>query len=475
MPQPFTIQLPIKHVQLGVRLTQVIIALASGITVIGMIVLAVATFMMSDSKFRADHGLDNTSSSFASTPQQSTAQLASQTSSGEMAVVPTVRVVAEKQEITVGEKAQLSWEATDDPSLCVASDDWSGDKQSKGNEDVGPLDKAQNYIFTLTCSTKSGTSFGATSVAVKSAAEATPTTSEVPTTPNTGSGNAAQRPKVTFSVSPTSVKVGAAATLRWSVANNPTGCTAGDSWSGGKAASGSQSTGNFGTAGTRTYSLTCVNGAGSETARVSVNVTANAPVVPAPVVSLSISPTAITAGSAATLSWSVANNPSVCTASGAWSGGKAASGSQSVSQAGSGTFTYTLSCSNSGGSGARSVTLTVNPAPVYCGGKPGCYGRSALAAHATPGNCWSWNGDWVINLSSYAPVHKGGASAGSLESSAATCNHDMNAILRGAAGISGYRDKRGNAVFTHKPETYSNSGASALAGYRVGYYDPAKP
>lgn len=387
MPQPFTIQLPIKHVQLGVRLTQVIIALASGITVIGMIVLAVATFMMSDSKFRADHGLDNASSSFASTPQQSTAQLASQTSSGEMAIVPTVRVVAEKQEITVGEKAQLSWEATDDPSLCVASDDWSGDKQSKGNEDVGPLDKAQNYIFTLTCSTKSGTSFGATSVAVKSAAEATPTTPEVPTTPNTGSGNAAQRPKVTFSVSPTSVKVGAAATLRWSVANNPTGCTAGDSWS----------------------------------------------------------------------------------------GGKAASGSQSVSQAGSGTFTYTLSCSNSGGSGARSVTLTVNPAPVYCGGKPGCYGRSALAAHATPGNCWSWNGDWVINLSSYAPVHKGGASAGSLESSAATCNHDMNAILRGAAGISGYRDKRGNAVFTHKPETYSNSGASALAGYRVGYYDPAKP
>src|SRR6201987_4224574 len=50
---------------------------------------------------------------------------------------------------------------------------------------------------------------------------------------------------------------------------------------------------------------------------------------PAPTVTLSVSPTAITAGQSATLTWSSTQAVS-CTASGAWSGSEAAMGSQAV-------------------------------------------------------------------------------------------------------------------------------------------------
>ncbi|HEX5429453.1 MAG TPA: dockerin type I repeat-containing protein, partial [Patescibacteria group bacterium] len=51
-------------------------------------------------------------------------------------------------------------------------------------------------------------------------------------------------------------------------------------------------------------------------------------------------------------------NATSCTASNAWSGTKATSGSQSVSPAS--TSTYTLTCTGSGGSGNASISVTVN-------------------------------------------------------------------------------------------------------------------
>ena len=57
------------------------------------------------------------------------------------------------------------------------------------------------------------------------------------------------------------------------------------------------------------------------------------------------------------LTWSSANATS-CTASGAWSGPKATSGTASTGSLSS-TSTFTLSCSGSGGSAAQSVTVTV--------------------------------------------------------------------------------------------------------------------
>lgn len=74
---------------------------------------------------------------------------------------------------------------------------------------------------------------------------------------------------------------------------------------------------------------------------------------------LTLNPVTITTGGKATLSWT-SSNVSTCTASGAWTGSKLRSGTQStgiISTAG--TRTYTLSCTGTGGTVSKSVTLTV--------------------------------------------------------------------------------------------------------------------
>ncbi|MEQ1800976.1 MAG: DUF4038 domain-containing protein [Gammaproteobacteria bacterium] len=74
--------------------------------------------------------------------------------------------------------------------------------------------------------------------------------------------------------SPESVASGESSTLTWSSAN-ATGCTASGGWSGGRAASGSVSTGPL-TAST-TYNLTCDGAGGPATMSVTVNVASSAP------------------------------------------------------------------------------------------------------------------------------------------------------------------------------------------------------
>ncbi len=73
----------------------------------------------------------------------------------------------------------------------------------------------------------------------------------------------------------------------------------------------------------------------------------------------------VTKGASLALSWTSANNPSSCTASGSWGGAKAGSGLESrTGDTGStGTKTYTLTCSNVVGSGSatRAVTVTAPP------------------------------------------------------------------------------------------------------------------
>ena len=78
---------------------------------------------------------------------------------------------------------------------------------------------------------------------------------------------------------------------------------------------------------------------------------------PGPVVTLTASAASVTVGSAVTLTWSAAN-ASTCTASGGWSGARAASGTESVPGLRSAT-TFTLTCAGAGGSQAASVTVGV--------------------------------------------------------------------------------------------------------------------
>lgn len=77
---------------------------------------------------------------------------------------------------------------------------------------------------------------------------------------------------------------------------------------------------------------------------------------------LSVSPTTITLGESATLTWN--SNAPNCTASGAWNGPKPGDGSEDVTPDSTGTFNYALVCSGGryGESDQASATLTVNPA-----------------------------------------------------------------------------------------------------------------
>ena len=78
---------------------------------------------------------------------------------------------------------------------------------------------------------------------------------------------------------------------------------------------------------------------------------------PAPTVTITATPTSVTSGSASTLSWSSANATS-CTASGAWSGTKSTSGSQSTGNL-TANSTFTLSCTGTGGTTSQSTTVNV--------------------------------------------------------------------------------------------------------------------
>ena len=82
---------------------------------------------------------------------------------------------------------------------------------------------------------------------------------------------------------------------------------------------------------------------------------------PVPTLTISANPASITsAGTASTLSWT-STNANSCTASGAWSGAKATSGSQSTGILTT-TVTYTLTCTGAGGSASQSAMVTVTPA-----------------------------------------------------------------------------------------------------------------
>lgn len=77
-------------------------------------------------------------------------------------------------------------------------------------------------------------------------------------------------PTITFSSNPTSVQSGSASTLTWST-TNATSCTASGGWTGSKATSGSQSTGNL--TATKSYTLQCTGAGGTIERSTSVTVT----------------------------------------------------------------------------------------------------------------------------------------------------------------------------------------------------------
>ena len=103
---------------------------------------------------------------------------------------------------------------------------------------------------------------------------------------------------------------------------------------------------------------------------------------PAPTVLLSAAPDTVAPAGSTLLTWS-SSNASSCIATGAWSGGKAASGSQTINSI-MATSTYTLACTGSGGSTTRNATVIVTGAAGI--GVNGAVDSSLLNRHQESAN-----------------------------------------------------------------------------------------
>jgi hypothetical protein len=241
---------------------------------------------------------------------------------------PTVTLSAAPSTVAYNAAASLNWSATN-ADACTASGGWGGARATSGTASTGSL--TVSTVFRLDCTGPGGSATQSVTVTV---------------TPPPA-------PTLSLSANPTSVAPGGAALLSWTSAN-ATACSASGGWTGAQPTGGSASTGPLST--TTSYTLACTGPGGtvSQTATVTV-------VTPAPTLNFTASPATLAAGGTSTLNWST-SDATTCSASGAWSGSKATSGSQTVGPL-SATASYILSCSGTGGSVARTTTVTVTAAP----------------------------------------------------------------------------------------------------------------
>lgn len=167
-----------------------------------------------------------------------------------------------------------------------------------------------------------------------------------------GGGTVTSPPKLLLSASPTAVVSGGTAQLAWSSVN-ATSVVASGGWSGNQALNGAAVTPVLLTP--TAFTLTATGPGGTVSRTVTVAITPVTP--PVPVITLNASSSSVTSGNAVTLTWSVTNSNTI-TASGGWSGNRAATGSQSTGPL-SATTTFTLSATGAGGTVTQSVTVAV--------------------------------------------------------------------------------------------------------------------
>jgi chitodextrinase len=250
----------------------------------------------------------------------------------------TVTIAANPTTVSYGNSTTITWSSTNATS-CTASNGWSGSQATSGTQTFTNL--TTNETYTLTCKNRANSATQSASVTVTgSAPDTTP-----PSAPTNLSGTA---------TSPTQIN------LTWTASSDNVGVTGYNIYRAGTLIGTSTLTSfsNTGlTASTQyTYTVKAFDAAGNiSTASNSINVTTQTP--PAPTVTISANPTSVTSGNSSTLTWSSTNATS-CTASGAWSGSEAVSGTQSLTNL-TATSTYTLSCTGAGGNTNQSTTIGV--------------------------------------------------------------------------------------------------------------------
>ncbi len=312
------------------------------------------------------------------------------------APAPSITIGATPSSVTEGETAKVTW-TTSNATACTGLGAWSGTEPLSGSLTTAGL--TATTIYTLSCTGPGGS---ATQSAVISVTPAAPT--------------------VSFGASPSTISKGTAATLNWS-STHATSCIASGSWTGTKSLAGSQSTGSLQSS--ATYSLKCTGTGGTATQSTTVAVTASAV---APSVTLSAGPSAVKSGGSSTLTWS-ATNATSCAASGAWSGSKPVSGSQSTGALTS-NASYTLTCTGSGGTAAQTATVSVTaPTPTLS--------FSANPSTVTSGNSatLTWTAANATSCSASGPWTGSKAVSGSQSTGALNASATYSLTCTGAGGV----------------------------------------
>ncbi len=283
---------------------------------------------------------------------------------GDSSAAPYLSFSANAAAVERGNPVVLTWAALN-VRKCNASGDWDGSKPAEGYFQTAPIDGPKTY--TLRCRSPIGSVEKMVAISVIEPSEApvttTPpepeptTTSEPePTTTSEPEPTPVSEPEptpapepvvVSLSASPMEIVSGDTTTLSWSSsgADSCSGSPAvGDSLS----PSGSHITGAL--SADTSFTLTCTGAGGSDSQTVMISVL---PPPPASKLQLSSSSPTVIAGDSVTLSWS-GTSVSNCQASGAWSGPKDATGTEtidSLQEDGS----FTLSCDGNEG---KLVTMT---------------------------------------------------------------------------------------------------------------------
>lgn len=245
--------------------------------------------------------------------------------------------------ITAGNTAVLTWSTTNATGATINGADVPVD----GSQVVNPA-STMTYVLVATNGTNSTSA--STMIVVTGPVTPPPATGPLPTI-------------LSFTASPSSLALGGATTLNWSTLNATSASIAGF---GSVPVSGSLSVNMTGT-GTITFYLTATNSAGSSNASTTITVGSTSPpplTGSRPVAALYVSPSSITSGGTATLTWVTSGASSISIDNGVKSlvGITGPSGSISVSP--SFTTTYTLAATNAYGTTYTSQVLTVTAAPI---------------------------------------------------------------------------------------------------------------
>ena len=270
---------------------------------------------------------------------------------------PTLTLTTSAATIDSGSSITLNWHATS-ASACVASGAWTGTKAADGPQTITNV--SANGAYVLTCTGPAGSIAQTVAVAIKS-------------------------PTLTFTTSAATVDLGNPVTLSWH-AVNATACTATGAWTGAKAVDGPQTISSVIANGA--YVLTCTGPGGSIAGTVTE-------AIKAPTLTFTTSAATVNLGSPVIFSWH-AVNATACTATGAWTGAKAADGPQTITNV-SANGSYVLTCTGPGGSIAGTVAETINPPTLTFTATPATVdvgGTVTLAWHATNATTCTAGGAW---------------------------------------------------------------------------------